>query len=465
MSTLRSFAEALQKLEPDGSSGVTWTKPDTISPGFEHHRLTLPGTRTRPVTDVYELYWAHLFEQTSSSTFVDWISRIASRPISSLPQRFRWFAVAAWVVVAAAFVGLYVAWQKLGGAAIVSGLAAVPILALAYTAVVYQLNRFFLGTISDAARYLDATPRNVASRNAVRQLGVDFLDKLHKSDRQYGRIIVCGHSLGSVIGYDILQHLWYRYHETFTPQSEVRQSAFHLMSRAAAASNGPAAQSRQRQLWTEQIALGNRWRITDFVTLGSPLTHADVLMADSADEFEQRLKAGELSACPPRPDPVTRLIGFRNKYQVKGGAIRTLYLLKHSSLFAVTRWSNIYFENQMHIFGDPIAGPVAPLFGGGVQDVKVKARAGFGWFNHLDYWRGDQTDTTVEDAPLAALKRALELNLQTMASAVTPLPTPSDGDTGSDDLCPAPQNADGQSEPPIAETQLVLPKVEHDPGK
>jgi hypothetical protein len=67
-----------------------------------------------------------------------------------------------------------------------------------------------LGTIGDAARYLNPDPSNVQVLIDIRQAGVKLLETLHH--RGYDRIVVVGHSLGSVIGYDILAHTWPKYH-------------------------------------------------------------------------------------------------------------------------------------------------------------------------------------------------------------------------------------------------------------
>lgn len=39
-----------------------------------------------------------------------------------------------------------------------------------------------------------------------------MLEALHDKD-EYDRIVIVGHSLGSVIGYDITTHAWVKYHE------------------------------------------------------------------------------------------------------------------------------------------------------------------------------------------------------------------------------------------------------------
>src|SRR5437764_393830 len=55
----------------------------------------------------------------------------------------------------------------------------------------------------DAARYLHVAPPNIQGRRQIREAGIDLLEKLHQSG-EYDRIILVGHSLGSVIGFDIL---------------------------------------------------------------------------------------------------------------------------------------------------------------------------------------------------------------------------------------------------------------------
>jgi len=366
MSTLRSFCKTLQSFERTPEAKMAWSKPDTVSQGFEHHRLTLPSTRTRPVTDVYELYWAHLFEQRNLSTFLAWITTLVTRPLGKLPHRYRSISLAIWGGLAF-ILGLALLVRATvpaaGWSVVVAG---VPIVVALFSA---AANHFILGTISDAARYLDATPRNVEARNSVRNLGVDFLVRLHQSDRNYDRIVLCGHSLGAVIGYDILRYAWYRMHEEHNRPERPAQKTQKDAAKLSAAQEGAAFRALQRDLWLEQAALGNAWRVSDFVTLGSPLAHADLLMAESAAEFQTFIDGGELPACPPAVDPKTGDIGFKRSYHINGGHRRTLYLLRHSSVFGPVRWTNLYFKTRFGLFGDPLGGPVAPLVANGIEHV------------------------------------------------------------------------------------------------
>ena len=59
-----------------------------------------------------------------------------------------------------------------------------------------------LRIVTDAARYLDNTPENIGERQIIRAECVKFIRQLNESaDPKYDRIVVIGHSLGSVIAY------------------------------------------------------------------------------------------------------------------------------------------------------------------------------------------------------------------------------------------------------------------------
>ena len=57
-------------------------------------------------------------------------------------------------------------------------------------------------------RYTRATPDNIAARKDIRERGLALLDELHGKD--YERIIVVGHSLGSILAYDLISYFWAR---------------------------------------------------------------------------------------------------------------------------------------------------------------------------------------------------------------------------------------------------------------
>ena len=66
--------------------------------------------------------------------------------------------------------------------------------------------------VGDAARYLHAAPTNVQRRHEIRSAGIEVLRSLHDPERHYDRIIVVGHSLGSVIGFDTYVLIFFQKH-------------------------------------------------------------------------------------------------------------------------------------------------------------------------------------------------------------------------------------------------------------
>ena len=55
----------------------------------------------------------------------------------------------------------------------------------------------------------------------------------------------------------------------------------------------------QRRYLSELQAAGHVWRVTDFITLGSPLTYASYLMALNEADFERQIQERELATDPP----------------------------------------------------------------------------------------------------------------------------------------------------------------------
>ena len=68
-------------------------------------------------------------------------------------------------------------------------------------------HRVLVEVAGDAARYLTAAPQNIAARARIRVAGMKLLAALHDSP-DYDRIILVCHSLGTVIGYDLLNFYW-----------------------------------------------------------------------------------------------------------------------------------------------------------------------------------------------------------------------------------------------------------------
>jgi hypothetical protein len=263
--------------------------------------------------------------------------------------------------------------------------------------------------LGDAARYLSPIPENVAIRHRIRADGVRLLRQLHRN-RNYDRIVVVGHSLGSVIAYDILKHFWQEVHTRHAKPLQIDQSMLESVDRGnelLESGADPVAaldefRDRQRQLWCEQRRLGNPWIVTDLVTVGSPLAHSMMLLANSPKELRDRQSEMELPIAPPSRD-LEGKIAYKVNYEVQGQK-RTLRVLHHAALFACTRWTNIWFP------GDFVGGPLAPLFGPGVKDRLVRD----GWTSftpasHTRYWL--QPTASGQPGPsLVAIREAIDLD-------------------------------------------------------
>ena len=151
------------------------------------------------------------------------------------------------------------------------------------------LQLFAARYLGDAARYLSPTPENVSIRQKIRSDGVRVVRRIQKSGN-YDRITIVGHSLGSVIGYDVITYLWDQCNTVHNSPDRPRQDALKQVEvhgrKLGCDSNESLTEFRndQRALWHEQRVIGNPWLITDFITLGSPLTYGAILFAN--DEAE-----------------------------------------------------------------------------------------------------------------------------------------------------------------------------------
>lgn len=389
LATIKGFVDALV------NRSERWSKPDELSSSYELRRYQLVRTRARPRTDLFELYWADKLPGTKLSHTMSWLRAILLRRPRNVGARLRPIAYLTRLILASTAVGL-VALVLTFGVDGVSGLwhdasafAQLAWVSFALSAIAGVVNGVLVRSLGDAARYLDAAPDNIAVRQSIRQSGVALLTRLHAEGR-YDRIVVVGHSLGSVIGYDILRHYWCQVHRSHESPMDVDQRCLHAYQQhlAAERTEGWAERHRelQRDLWREYRRLGLPWLVTDLVTLGSPLTHADTLLARSPDDLAALVGELELPSCPPHRGSAD--LTRAERYLVEGSQ-RTVRMLNHAAPFAITRWTNVYVPTTAIVFGDPIGGPVAPMLGDGIRDVPVSAST---WIRahsplaHTSYW-------------------------------------------------------------------------------
>lgn len=406
METLRSVIDGL------GFQNYR-SRPDRFSDETELRRLVLPPKKgTRPRTDFYELYWAHLMHRGRIRGTLFWALKLFFRPRSwwgtPICQAMLFLASLLSVLLT-----LLITWIVLHGELLWGGdgLLGHPVtlgalVTLAALLVLCNILGYQIGhTIADASRYLTPRPAHIEARAMIRRQGVDLLRRLHESG-EYQRIVVIGHSLGSVIGYDILRTYWdearhpdpSKWNRGQTQTKEWARQASALPEKPTA-SEIDNLQQAQHRLWREQRAHGVPWLVTDFITLGSPLTHARLLLTTRRTNLVMLKRDRELPTCPPTGDEGEKYPGFYTKtVQLPHfeGQKREIYIADPGALFSCTRWTNLYFPVRRVLFGDLVGGPVGQVLGSGVRDIAVRRTAKgptIGFFGslfpfpHTAYWK------------------------------------------------------------------------------
>ena len=425
------------------------------------HRPVLIESRGWPRTDFFELYWQPTFGTGETGAVLRWMVRLLlTNARGSQLRRVVWtvraiIALAALVVAAIAAAcwllldpeNPYVRWV----------LTAVPVaLALgALRAVAKKMASSVLTTsVADAQRWFNPAIADYVQRDKVRRDARDLLLTLHRhQDRNeeplYDRIIIVAHSLGSVIAYDAIRLV---FDELRQPRedghgggsgelADRQPKAWNFLTAVPGKQDPPRPlpagrdyHAVQTELQKEQLRMGVPWRVSDFITLGSPLTHAQDLLATKRESFESRKEEQELPACPPLGEQQNRESVWSRAgrpVQAAAGAdgsgpvafYRTEFdgpLIAHeASPFATTRWTNLYFPLTRWLGGDPVGGPVAPVFGRGVVDIPVEISAPRKSRDrvlrtpvaaHTRYWRRDSPghEAPTKDS-VAVLRHAIGL--------------------------------------------------------
>ena len=455
MDTIKGFVRAVWESDPAVSRndmpdpGEVWSKPDLRTGSLELRRITTrQSTKSDNFpngmrTDFYELYWADLSAGSTLGEIENWLFGLLFRnPFTNVPPALRlsWvllvFLSAAILYLAGAglfkpefmILGLQ-PYGWMGHAPAWTGPALAAVLG-------YFTNRLLVPYAGRVVRYTRAKPENIAARKAIRERGLELLASLH--DGSYERIIVVGHSLGSILGYDLLSYFWASRPAAYTvTQSDAREfpllqaveDAVRACAHKASPQNIAAFHEAQRQLsqclrrrpapdprWGDP---DTRWLITDFITLGSPLTHAAILLASDEASFHERIDHRQYPTAPPvrellDPGNISRAhdagfdIAHRKPSLMAFPLNRSAWQLHHAAPFAAIRWTNIHDPASLVFAGDVISGPLAGLFGPAIIDVNLRAIRGqsFG-FTHTQYWDLDKNGAATP--AVVALRRALNL--------------------------------------------------------
>lgn len=412
-------------LHPHGVVEARWryySRPAVITGSYEAGRYGSrpldgdPPESNQSGTEFYEYRWSFLLTSNRFAGFAPTILRLFLRRPSNVPNPLFGIWRVVWIVLLAVllafpalFAGGYLLSTDVPGWIV--GLIASAVVVLFWLGLLRVVlgalaNSVIAAPLVSAARYLDPSPDSYAARRAIRGGLVDLLRELQ--DGRYWRIVVVAHSLGAYISYDALTALWAETHELHTGQPHDRQTpaAERLLADSCC---GPALdefQDRQFTLWQDLRELKNPWRITDFVTVGTPMALADLLLtrpglssgfkkADATrrrELFDDLIHRGVLVRCPPRSESLP-VDGREHEGDVRD-------VLGAQSPFAVTRWTNLWFpviRGRLH--GDWFGGALRPLFGPGIRDIEVcgnkperfrRGTAHTEYFSHPD--RGDDGD-------------------------------------------------------------------------
>jgi len=426
MDTLRTFVDAVLNVDPARDEIHYYSKPENFSGTFELRRLQIRSSRPR--TDYFELYWQHLVPTATWQKIYAWLVLLLSRRLCDVPPAIRALWVLSWVAVSAILALLAMTimiWIYPEAFSSLRWLNKSSTLPLGLAVVLLILQGFVLNYVGDAAIYLSPDPQNIRARQAVRDAGVALIERLHAgldSERTYDRIVVVGHSLGSVIGYDILTYAWPRFNEIHgrveSPVHEAlhaaETAAKHLWDSISKSNSDDLRQARcnwvgaSRNLWNEQRTNGFSWLVTDFITLGSPLSHGMLLLARTRNEFERKKLLRELPTSPPQLEDGSSF-SYSQHYKLENQVPRTTFVLNHAAVFAVTLWTNLFFPTRFGLKGDFVGGTVADVLGPGVVDVPVRTSTRRGWLAHTSYWKPHGIDRNDHNSAITRLTAALDI--------------------------------------------------------
>lgn len=174
----------------------------------------------------------------------------------------------------------------------------------------------------------------------------------------------------------------------------------------------------QRRLWHGYRALGSTWRITDLITVGTPMYFADRLYTRNRAQFEARISTGELPKCPPIWDPELSTPGRANAAAKPRLTWLARPVLHESAPFAVVRWTNLWFPHHLGFFGDWFGGALAEIYGEGVHDVPITGNMRYARLGPLrgrlvpaapHSWYFTYPDDTASTSATTELRNALDL--------------------------------------------------------
>jgi len=391
-----------------------FSRPTAHDDAFESRYIVIQGDKAsqRDQLDVFEYHWAYKMQGNRFSDIFATTARVLFRFPWSVPYGLRGIWLITWAILTATVAlclkneatlvkqfeteGLGMFLKAVIGATalgVTAGLAAAS-LGIIRWILKRIIKPKIVSHFVDVIRYLDTSPRSYAARKAIRKGMVDLLETLNQDER-YDRVIVVAHSLGGYIAYDALTYYWTQVNQDFDRAldkeaiDELEKAAKPLMRIPWLAFKGHGnllAQFREKQkrLWFAMRKAGNPWKVTDFISVGTPMYMADILFTKNREAFDDRVRKRHLATCPPRSDYASNVADvsddpeFSYPHEIKGqdASGRKQHVesdvLYHAAPFSVVRWTNMWFPARLSFFGDWFGGPLANLFGYGIRDIPLK---------------------------------------------------------------------------------------------
>lgn len=449
METVREFVKSVWVKDESLQNTRFWNKPSEVSESFEHRRLTtdyavIKSSESAQKTsrvDFYEYYWAHHTVGTTIDQVKSWLVSMLLRKPSDFPSALRPVIYLVWTLI---FAIAMLFWFTSGNEDVADPTAtseSVNQLSWFYFTILKPLLILGLGALlgiivnylGDVARYITASPSNIKVRQAIRDGGVKLLESIVATGK-YDRIVLVGHSLGSVIAYDVLTQYWARSNKFKSntgkslPLSNEALALIHEMESIDGSANMARYRELQHQLFLllqQDVAQAasarvkhSPWLISDLVTLGSPLTYADFMLFKDKKHFVERKLDREYPTAPPVKENQHYYYQTENKQ-----------FLHHGAVFAPVRWTNIYSPSSKIFCGDIISGPVSRAFAN-PQITQAKQKAEFqpvtpvldiaveankpgsmpDFFTHTNYWKWHSSyDQVGSPEHIVKLRQALNL--------------------------------------------------------
>ncbi len=211
--------------------------------------------------------------------------------------------------------------------------------------------------LGDVARYLDRSAANAQQTDRLRRDAAAFLGEVCGDTRYgYDEVVLVAHSQGGFVAYDALRTVWERWAADHDIDYEERVAIDDVDRLAGDPSRtdiewGAAVDELRDAL----VQREDPWKVSNFITLGSPIGHAAGLLANGHAHLDALAADRTLSTCPPRLHGEPPSVAYRGR----GGR-----RFHHTSVFSAVKWTNVVYAHDL------LGGPVDEAgLGGAVRNV------------------------------------------------------------------------------------------------